>query len=399
MSGLEDVGKSRKRKRPQVEEPLLEADPGNRRGQVAVRNTLRSASDLHEQVNTLLHHTNTPQRNTTAPAGRAKKSKKNPDNWTKRQRVERNGINFVDWDSSPAAIKEPINIILNCYVPTPAQTEDLAKRAREIRDGIKGEEMSECSLIARIQRYILPSFSSTSVLTNRENANFIGGTEPKSLFAYERPDRWAPITTPRADLVVGYKRKTWTEHELDLVPLSFDTRRLKTVAGVQCAQLVGEFKSSQNGGTTYVCITQAAGASATCSNALAYLYDAVEPRAQAGDAELLAKLKDCIVFGLVIDEFVAHITVTWRVASAASPAAQQTASAAAEKHSKAGHGQAKSGRKTKVPAINGFNFACVTGYMLYCEGQTIELLKAVEGIKQWMEGRFTDITEAMRMIV
>lgn len=393
--------RSRSGKRPRVRESLPEADLEDANLERALAQSLQS-SDLAipDRARSLSQRTPSSRGPaSSAQSNQAQSGTKNPREWTVRERLTINGINFVSWGSAPDSIKEAVNTILGCYLPTSAQAVNLADRAKEIHADIQGGDLTEMSLLLAILPNILPEPRSPSALIMRENTSFFCGTEPKGIMGYTQPNLWAPIPVPRADVIVGYRLTPELANQLDYLPASFRIQALKTTRQVVCAQLVVEFKSDQKRGSMHAGLDQAAGASATCANALAHLYDTIKPNERPGDADLLARLRDCIVFGLVIDEFAAHLTVTWRVVPSPSPAVQQIAGAEPGESASQGRARAKSDRQTELPPINSFDFALVSLHALFDEEKTLEFLEKVEGIRQWMEGRRADITEAIGMIV
>lgn len=205
---------------------------------------------------------------------------------TVRERLERNGVEFVLWDEISSTIKKSIMAVLDDTGSEEAisNSDQLSARAKQIVREAAGTS-SEADLTTAISNEAFPRPNrsdelfpvgtlSSAMLGQVQNETFICGTAPYRRPSNVAPDDWYGIPCPRADLVLGYR---WTGEVVDRmleINRVFPTQTLNTAKGIFCGQIAVEFKSSFKGGTTAVAMHQVAGAAATMSHALGLLVDA-----------------------------------------------------------------------------------------------------------------------------
>lgn len=124
--------------------------------------------------------------------------------------------------------------------------------------------------------------------------------------------------------------------------------------------------SSARAGTLSTAFSYNMATMASLSNALAALVDVASPEERES---LPPDLRDCVVFGFVINENTAHSTIAWRIVGG-TVASEDQASGAAE----------------ETPKKVAFHYAKRRLYALYDSQQVFELLQDIDYIKHWIAG-------------
>lgn len=368
-------------------------------------NTIKIESDAEENLVQDSSKLSAGKKNTLSMHASCRLSQSYKD--APRERLSTNGIKFVAWDAAPASIQSTVNTILDSPELSTLQLVSLETRAKRISSELFHnalKKQSEVGLTMAIIHSILPFRHEDSVLRRDFNEDIICKTVPK-----HGSPMVAPLSKPRPDTMVGYEINRHVIRQLKNISLDFDVRLLKSTNHITCAQLVVELKSSSRGGSTATAMAQTAGGAATLSNSLACLHDMVAATSRADNQELLLQLRDCLVFGLVINDFFAHITVTWRAAATTlsplvrRPGAPKTKQAEGTSRSRGKGKEEKRASKartgTKAAHVQEeFHFALVRGFPLHLPAETAKFLRQVDAIVGWMEGRFGTVMQALHTI-
>lgn len=137
---------------------------------------------------------------------------------------------------------------------------------------------------------------------------------------------------------------------------------------------------------------QTAGATSTLSCALGILIDTADELDVSVSEAHREQLQDCLTFGIVLDEHVAHITATWRVVpvrgddeaeSAGGRGAPEKAKARRERESRR-----REERARKRQLEQEFRFVRVEAHALYLEEGVSAFLRRIESLKGWMVERW-----------
>ncbi|KAI9782035.1 MAG: hypothetical protein M1816_002023 [Peltula sp. TS41687] len=280
---------------------------------------------------------------------------------TAREKLDRNGVEFVRWNETEFRIKNHIMSIFGDQGPaaSPSSSDQLHIRAKKILQKTDSN-LSEADIISAIAGVAFPPPNEDQVGTQHiwqvQGENFT-------------------CDTPRADVVIGYHWAGTLIDNMLQISTVFCSQAFRTTHGIFCGQLAVEFKSSFKGGTTAKALDQVAAATAAISNALDLINDAsIRPTAPVQSATSAQAspqpdldavdecLRDCLVFGVAIDEYVAYITAAWR------------------------------------SGPDHFQFAKISAHSLIFEAEVLIFLRRVEAIERWILNRHASIMEAVEIL-
>lgn len=298
---------------------------------------------------------------------------------TSRQRLQLNGVESVRWSQVPSALKACIDAILfpkddtaNRDSADPQEPAERTRippsdwrvaaeaRAAKILEITEAEELSEMDLLTSV---MVQAFPIVPLLQKVADHRFRPNLVPSLRPADHPPSMWPSISTPQADGLLGYVYNTQLVKMITILDGNNHalTEALLPAARLFCPQIAIEFKSSAKKGTITQGFSQNIGAMAALSRSLSRLIQSALPDQQATLSE---DLKQCLVFGFVINETTAYTTALWKTNDA-----DET-----------------------------YNYTRIDGFMLFDTEPMVAFLQRIDYLQNWMIKRRPSIIATVQSL-